>query len=409
VVKKTATRQFLERRLPSPERVALRVRPARDLFQPAVFWAQPFTYLPMEFGDPHEIPKRISQCVHPYAVLVDSSLVNDSRVDLLRHLLVEHQLFATPEVIQELASLRKQVNSSVAAKVVWRDGKLHPRIRPMAHSLLADRGLLYPLNHYSGLLGLRKQMHRASHVKIMSSDERHRYLRQQQHRGLSPRTLKISGKEYRSGHDRINTNDEILTTSAMLAALALDKDIYLLTADNDVCDQVLQLASVLHSDYGGYIVGRWYSQDPSAAERLPAIDHPLFDPARLADGFRVARPSDMMALVRDNSTRAITVIDVGRLWGFTWIMLRDMLGFLRAKASTNGLNYPGFDGRNVLVGVPPADGQPASDVRPFAHFVYDKMLSLTGSGNARLTAFDLERAATDPPMRGMVWESDHKG
>jgi hypothetical protein len=90
-------------------------------------------------------------------VICDSSVFAPSRMDLVRRLLIEHDVEITPEALPELEDLKRSPRPEVVglARLLFPDGALNTRIRVTGFQAL--RGFDNVLTYYVNLLLARKQ------------------------------------------------------------------------------------------------------------------------------------------------------------------------------------------------------------------------------------------------------------
>jgi len=327
---------------------------------------------------------------HPTDVLADSSLWSPKRLDLVRRLMISNTIKVLPVVRNELADIEKQ-KSSPMKELLFPEGSLNPRIVVDKYSAIKDHQFV--MTRYASLLNIRKQMLEGPFNRYFKKtgrqpvgDERSKIIKKALLDGISWRTIRMANK----GDPRRRFTDEILAVYGILSPIFCGRDCIILTADNDIFDQVYQFSVLLHDDYGSFLIGRDYMNNPGKYTHIHKISTPFMEEGSIAIG-RAKNPTSLLPILR--RTCATWVIDVNTLQCLIWVSIREINEALDFQEMIcDGRVADGGKGCNVHMSL----NDQKCKTFPY-HFAIgkDKMLKAEPGRNSFLTQFDLFRVCTD--------------
>jgi len=331
---------------------------------------------------------------HPTDLLLDASVFSIERIPLVCEILISFSPILLAPVLKELEDLKTKPALAELRDLVFPGGVLNAKFRG------DDRGVFksYPRfsARYASLLRWRREMidRPARRIERETGTEpvgrsRAKLVQNIIGMGVATETIKLANKEYRA--DR--AADEVLAVFAVLSPIITGRDCFLFTADEDVYEQTLQMSEMLFNDYGGYLMAEDFRADESRHSHRHPYASPLFVGEAEAVG-RTAHPDYLLPPPALVMTCTTTVIDVGRLKGFTWVSARNMEGAVAFQEHDplGRKGDPGM-GRSILF-TPPQFREYPFRCKERHHFVLGTplLLKLKGDDVGPIEFFDLARA-----------------
>jgi hypothetical protein len=283
----------------------------------------PFVEVPFKV-DRQRILDSATHNPHPTDVLLDTSVFSLSRLPLVRDILQRFSPILLPSIRQELEDLKLKPELRELRDIVFPGGTLSARFRG------DDIGLLKSYSRfvvrYASLLRSRREV--INTVVRRAVEEtgvepvgkaRAKMIQNLLSQGLASTTIKLANKDYR----RDRWADEVLAVFAVLSPIATGRDCFLFTADEDVSEQVLRMSHMIFDDYGAYLMAKDFRADESRYSHRHRYKSDLFTGDVVAVG-RMVHPDYLLPPPMLVKTCSTTVVDVGRLKGFTWISARNM-------------------------------------------------------------------------------------
>jgi hypothetical protein len=273
---------------------------------------------------PQDILNQVYYNPHPTDLLLDTSVFSISRIPLILEMLISHSPILLDPVLNELEDLKVKPELAKLREIVFPGGLLNIKFKADVYGVLK----LYPRfsTRYINLLRWRRQTIDKEIRRIEQETgckpvgkKRADLIQQLIDGGIATQTIKIANKEFRT--ERIA--DEVLALFAVLSPIVTGRDCFLFTADEDVFEQTHRLTQMLFDDYGAYLIAKDLTLNETRYRHRHPYSSPLFTGDAEAIG-RSAHPDYLLpppALVK---TCATTVIDIGRLKGFTWVSARNM-------------------------------------------------------------------------------------
>lgn len=348
-------------------------------------YVPPFSYRGDKLRSESAVLDVILANPHPTDVLVDSSLFGASRINLVRQLLIRTALKILPEVRDELAELANRPTHALK-DVLFPDGELNSRLEPLAYS--AVERYAYATSRYVNLLHLRTRFLEVAMKPGTKGKERHKIIQDLLNRGFSWRTVRLANKDKK----RRRYTDEVLVVYGVFSPILTGRDCFILTADQDVFDQFYQFTVLLHDDYGSFLIGEDYRQNP---ERYPH-SHPWTTPFMQAGAITIGRALEPVHLLpKIQRTCATYVIDVSTLHFMAWVSIREIEAALAfQEGAADGRVGNGGNGMNVHVSLGDSNCKAAPQ-----HFTIGQdhvpIEKGTIAGRIRISEFDLYRVTRD--------------
>jgi hypothetical protein len=349
----------------------------------------PFSYDGSRFRDATAVLDTIRTWPHPNDILVDSSFFSPSRLDLNRQLLLERNALVLPDVEKELNDLRSSADApreQLKELLFEASGALNSKlIRGMPSWI---RGREYPVSRYANMLHLRKRIleeqeaaFERKHGRIPKGRERSLIHRNLLTMGISQRTLSLAIK----GDAKRRYADEVLAVVGVLHPILTGRDVFILTADRDVFEQVFQLTQLLHDDYGSFLVGRDFAAHPDRYPHRHPASTVFMKPGAIAIG-RPSEPEYLLPSIFE--TCAVGIVDVRSCEFLFWVPLREVDQMLAFQAtSADGRVGDGGDGASIHMSLHGGGCSLES-----AHFTIGKDEVAVESNGIRLSRWDVQRA-----------------
>ncbi len=364
--------------------------------RPEIEYVQAFSYRGARLESEGAVVDNVLANPHPTDVFADSSQFAPNRLNLVRQLLIATTIKILPDVRLELADIEKGPASALK-ELLFPGGQLNSRIELSAYRAVQEYE--YVATRYTNLLHFRKrllegpmQAYRERTSVNAKGKERGKIIREALKSGISWRTVRLANK----GDERRRYTDEILSVYGVLSPILTGRDCFILTADRDVFDQFYQFTVLLHDDYGSFLIGEDYRQNPTKYGHVHRWATPLMQTGAVTIG-RISEPNSLIPIVK--RTCASWVIDVNSLDFMSWIGLREIEAALRFQEDArDGRVADGGDARSVHISLE----DHTCKMVP-AHFTVGEdrfAISLeTKLGRIRLSRFDLARVATDKPVQ----------
>jgi hypothetical protein len=365
--------------------------------RPPLIFLPPFSRAPFKLR-PNEVLAAIAQNPYPTDILLDTSVFSVSRLPLVRELLLSSfsPILLAP-VLGELEDLKVKPALTPLRELVFPGGILNSKFRGDSYGVLSS----YPrfVLRYVNLLRWRRDAidrEIRRHVRETGRPEpigkaRTKLIQNLVKFGVAESTIKLANKDYRT--ERLA--DEFLAVFAVLSPIVTGRDCYLLTADEDVFEQVLRMSAMLFDDYGAYLAAADLRTNGSRYSHRHPHQSPLFVGEAAAIG-RAANPDYLLPPPALTNTCTTTVIDVGKLRGVTWVSARNMEPAIRFQEEDQlgRKGDPGGD-RSILFTPFTLTDAPTTDrCREKWHLVVGMpaMLTLTSDELDPIPSFDIFRA-----------------
>jgi hypothetical protein len=289
----------------------------RSVILPPFSW-QSFTVSPQRIADLGLLNP------HPTDILLDTSVFSPDRISLVREFLIGSSPILLKPVLVELADLKTKANLVGLADLVFPGGSLNSRFR--GDDLGALSTYIRVATRYASLLRWRRdaidiptrQAKQKTGIAPIGK-ERTRLIRELLKGGIADSTIKLANKGYRANRYA----DEVLAVFAALSPIVTGRDCFLYTADEDVVEQTWTLCNLLFEDYGAYLMANDFRSNESHYQHR----HPHFSDLFVGEATAIGRtpnPDYLLPPPMLIKTCSTTVVDVGRLKGFTWISARNM-------------------------------------------------------------------------------------
>jgi hypothetical protein len=225
------------------------------------------------------------------------------------------------------------------------------------------------------------------------------------HRHAGPRGYILAKKGFESASSPNFSTDERLVVTAVFTAIELGREIFILTKDEDLQEQLFKLQWLLNTHYRSMLFAARYATDPllfrtadmpSTSEALDVFQQGgrlIHRSPRSFEDVLPPRPKTVM----------VNCLTLGHYVSqFSFCAEQGMAELLRVKSETAGMNTNRFGDQNSHIWLAPL---PLPDsLRETAGLVNDRKVSFLGD-QVRIPRFDMLQAAMPLEQSKAVVES----